>query len=162
MCRPIKCVRFIKMIRPDYKNKRALYDFEILDQLKAGIVLTGWQAKGLNSHCGDINSAWCRFKADGLYMVSCKITAPPHTLILEHGQELSDKKLLLSKKELLKLKDQIKKGLTIIVLSIHSTKTGLWKANIALARPKKKWDKRQTIKERDIKRAESYDNKRVH
>lgn len=140
------------MIKPSYKNKRALFDFEILDQWQAGIVLSGWQAKGLNLHCGDINSAWCKFKEDGLYMIGCKITAPPHTITLEHGQELSDKKLLLSKKELSKIRSEIIKGLTLIVLNINCTKTGLWKANIGLAKPKKKWDKRQTIKDRDLKR----------
>jgi SsrA-binding protein len=141
------------------KNRKAYYDYEILETFEAGIALLGTEVKSIRAGRIDIKDAFARVLRDELYLMNAHISPYSHGNINNH-EPLRDRKLLLNRNEINKITGQMsKKGLAIIPLSMYF-KDGRVKVEIALAKGKKFYDRREDIKKRDIQREESrYDIK---
>ena len=135
------------------RNKRAFFDFEILDKWTAGIVLYGTEIKSLRKGKGRIAESFCQFTDRGeLIVVNMYIDEYDHATYFNHVPR-RERTLLLQKRELRKLwKATQEKGLTIVPLRVFINDRGLAKMEIALARGKKLYDKRESIKEKDLRR----------
>lgn len=133
-------------------NRRARYDYEILETFEAGIALLGTEIKSLRDHGGSLQDSYVDIERTEAWLKSASI-APYRFGNIHNHEERRPRKLLLHKKEIQKLRKQREqKGLTIIPLSVYLTKKGLVKVKIAVARGKKTIDKRATIQERQEKR----------
>lgn len=133
-------------------NKRARFDYEILDKYTAGIVLTGTEIKSIRLGKASIAESFCEFNNGELFVINSNIEEYLFGTHYNHKAK-SERKLLLNKKELRKLeKDSQNKGLTIVPLRLFTNEKGLAKLEIALCRGKKNFDKRETMKDRDTKR----------
>lgn len=134
------------------KNKRAHFEYHILDTYIAGIRLLGTEIKSIREGKANINDAFCGFFDDGLYIRNMHIAEYSHGSFYNHEAK-RDRQLLLTKRELNKLKVKgDEKGFTIVPLRIFISERGFAKVEIALAQGKKDFDKRETIKDRDTKR----------
>ena len=133
-------------------NKRAKFDYEILDKYSAGIVLTGTEIKSIRLGKASITESFCEFHEGELFVINSNIEEYLYGTYYNHKTK-SERKLLLNKKELKKLnKDSENKGLTIVPLRLFTNEKGLAKLEIALCRGKKNYDKRESLKEQDTKR----------
>jgi SsrA-binding protein len=133
-------------------NKRAKFDYEILDKYTAGIVLTGTEIKSIRLGKASIAESFCEFHEGELFLINSHIEEYLYGTHYNHKAK-SERKLLLNKRELKKLnKDLDNKGLTIIPLRLFTNEKGLAKLDIALCRGKKNYDKRESLKEQDTKR----------
>lgn len=134
------------------KNKRATFDYELLDTYTAGIVLTGTEIKSIRLGKAGLSDSYCYFEHGELWVKSMNIAQYAFGSYNNHAA-LRDRKLLLNKKELLKLqRDSMNPGYTIVPVRLFINERGLAKLVIALAKGKKEYDKRESIKERDDKR----------
>jgi SsrA-binding protein len=135
------------------KNKRARFEYELLDTFTAGIVLAGTEIKSLRNGRASISESFCEFNDKGeLFIINMQIDEYTHASHFNHRPK-AERKLLLNKRELNKLEKEVKAtGLTIVPLKVFINDRGLAKMNIALAKGKKLYDKRETIKDRDNKR----------
>ena len=135
------------------KNNRARFEFEILDQFTAGIVLTGTEIKSIRNNKASIAESFCEFnEKEELFAVNMYIEEYAFGTRFNHRPRGS-RKLLLNRKELKKLNKEVKNtGLTIVPLKLYINEKGFAKILIALAKGKKLYDKRETIKDRDNKR----------
>lgn len=134
------------------QNRKARFEYEILDKFEAGIVLQGSEVKTLRSGRASLEEAYAMLdERDELYLIHADIPEYPAASIFNHAPKRK-RKLLLNKSEILKLRSKLKeKGLTIVPLSLYF-KDGRVKAEIALAKGKRKFDKREAIKSREAKR----------
>ena len=134
------------------KNKRASFEYFFIDTYSAGMVLTGTEIKSIRQGKVNFQDAYCLFMDDELYVRSLHIS--PYTEGTHYNHDpIRDRKLLMTKRELRKLAENLKdQGLTIIPTRLFTNERGLAKMEIALAKGKKLYDKRESIKERDIKR----------
>ncbi|MGP1611291.1 MAG: SsrA-binding protein SmpB [Candidatus Cryptobacteroides sp.] len=139
--------------RVQINNRRASFDYEFLDTFQAGIVLVGTEIKSIRSGKASLVDAYCYFDTKGqLYVKGMNIAQYFWGSWGQH-EPMRDRKLLLTKRELLKLRQAVKqKGLTIVATKMYIADNSYAKVQIALARGKKEYDKRQTIKEKDIRR----------
>lgn len=135
------------------QNKKAHFQYEILDKYTAGIVLRGTEIKSIRQSKASIAESFCEFNDKGeLFLINATIEEYAFGNYYNHKPK-AERKLLLNKKELKKLqKDVQNKGLTIIPLRLFINEKGFAKVIIALAKGKKLYDKRETIKDRDNKR----------
>ncbi len=135
------------------QNKKARFQYEILDKYTAGIVLTGTEIKSIRSSKASIAESFCEFSENGeLFVVNMTIQEYAFGNYYNHKPKAT-RKLLLNKKELKKLNKEVQNtGLTIIPLRLFINDKGYAKLDIALAKGKKLFDKRETIKDRDNKR----------
>tara|TARA_A100001015_G_scaffold91991_1_gene102401 strand:+ start:13182 stop:13646 length:465 start_codon:yes stop_codon:yes gene_type:complete len=135
------------------QNKRARFEYELLDEYTAGIVLTGTEIKSLRNSKASIAESFCEFNESGeLFTVNMNIDEYAFGTRFNHRPK-AQRKLLLNKKELKKLFKEVKNsGLTIVPLRLFINDKGFAKLRIALAKGKKLYDKRETIKDRDNKR----------
>lgn len=135
------------------RNKRATFEFEIIDRMVAGIVLRGSEIKSVREGKANMSDAYCFFIGDELWIKNLNISEYKQATVWQH-EPLRVRKLLLSRKELNKLLSKVKeRGLTIIPLKMFLNERSFAKIEIALARGKKVYDKRESIKERDEKRS---------
>ncbi len=142
--------RFAKTV--NLKNRRASYEYEFLDKYSAGIQLMGTEIKSIRESKVDFSDAYCYFKKGELYVKQLHISQYLQASHYNH-ETTRERKLLLNKRELNKLEDKSKeKGLSIVPTRIFITDRGFAKVDIALARGKKLHDKRDSIKEKDVKR----------
>lgn len=125
-------------------NKRARFDYEFIDTYTAGVVLTGVEVKFIRKGYLTFVDSFCSFQNDELFMKNVSISG------IGNDNIKRDRKLLLKKKELNKIKKDLDKGLTIIPTRLYENEKGLFKVEVVLARGKKLYDKRETIKKRDI------------
>ena len=133
------------------KNKKAYFEFHILDTFTAGIKLLGTEIKSIRESKVNINDAFCSFVDNILYVRNMHIAEYSHGSFYNHEAK-RDRALLLNKKELEKLKTNIEeKGFTIVPLKIFVSERGFAKMEIGLAQGKKIYDKRETMKDRDSK-----------
>lgn len=134
------------------KNKRARFEFELIEEYTAGIVLTGTEIKSIRKSKASITESFCEFNEQGeLFTVNMHIEEYAFGTRFNHKPK-AQRKLLLNKKELKKLYKEVKNsGLTIIPLRLFVNDDGFAKLRIALAKGKKLYDKRETIKDRDNK-----------
>jgi len=135
------------------KNKKARFEYELLEEFTAGIVLTGTEIKSIRNSKASIAESFCEFNDRGeLFTVNMHIEEYAFGTRFNHKPK-AQRKLLLNKKELKKLQREVQNsGLTIVPLSLFITDKGFAKLRIALAKGKKLYDKRETIKDRDNKR----------
>ncbi len=135
------------------RNKRATFEFEISDTYVAGLILHGSEIKSVRDGKVSMNDAYCLFRGDELWIKNLNISEFKQATVWQH-EPLRIRKLLLNKKELKKLHAKVKeRGFTIVPLKLFLNERGFAKIEIALARGKKIYDKRQSIKERDEKRS---------
>ncbi|MEH6706270.1 SsrA-binding protein SmpB [Galbibacter orientalis] len=135
------------------KNKKARFEYEILDKYIAGIVLSGTEIKSIRQSRASIAESFCEFNEKGeLFVINMTVEEYTHATHFNH-QPKSARKLLLNKRELKKWHKAVKvSGNTIVPLRLFVNDKGLAKMQIALAKGKKLYDKRETIKDRDNKR----------
>lgn len=134
------------------KNRRASFEYTFLDKYVAGLVLTGTEIKSIRASKVSLQEAYCYFFRGELWIRDMYI-APYTQGNIHNHTETRVRKLLLHGKELNKLMRNKEKGLTIIPTQLFINARGLAKLEIALAKGKKLYDKRQDIKERDLQRA---------
>ena len=134
------------------KNKKASFNYEFIDKYTAGIVLTGTEIKSIRDGKVNFTDAYCFFIGHELWLKGLHISEYSYGSYNNHIPK-RDRKLLLNKKELLKIKKKIsEKGLTIVPVRMFLNDRGFAKLVIAVARGKAKYDKRHDIKDRDNKR----------
>ena len=131
------------------KNRKASFEFSFLEKYTAGIQLTGTEIKSIRNGKASIGEAYCVFIKEELWVRNMHIDEYTQGTYYNHAPK-RDRKLLLNKSELRKLELKIKdKGLTIIPLALFINSKGFAKLEIALAKGKKLFDKRDDIKKRD-------------
>lgn len=134
------------------KNRKARYEYEFIDTYEAGIVLKGTEIKSLREGKANLMDGFCYFKGDEMYLKGVHISPYSQSSFYNH-ESTRERKLLLHKRELQKIKSKIEeKGLTVIPSKLYINKRGFAKVEIAVAKGKKLHDKRDSIKEKDIKR----------
>ena len=135
------------------KNKKAYFEYQILDKYTAGIKLQGSEVKSIRAGKVSIVEAYCFIANDEIFIKGMHITEHKEGGIHNNHIPVRDRKLLMKKKEIIKLNDNIaQKGLTIVPLEIILTNTGFIKLEIGLAKGKNLYDKRNSLKEKDLKR----------
>jgi len=135
------------------KNKKAFFEYEVLETYTAGIQLLGSEVKMIRDGKVSLIDSYCHFQEGELYVKNLLISESK--LAFSHDPK-RDKKLLLKKRELNKIQTKLIKGLTLIPVIIKTNERGLIKVDIILARGKKLYDKRQSIKEKDLKRKNNF------
>lgn len=134
------------------QNRKARYEYHILETVEAGIVLIGSEIKSITDHRASLDAAYARIENDGVWMVGCNIDPCTNAgaFILDNSKR--DRKLLLNKKEISRFSEKmLPKGRTLIPLSLY-TKNGWCKVELAVCVGKQAHDKRESIKERDAQR----------
>lgn len=138
----------------EIKNKRASFDYEFLESFTAGIVLYGTEIKSIRAGKANLVDSYCYFQSNELWVKNLHISEYANRGYAGHDP-MRTRKLLLTRRELNKLKRKAQeKGLTIIAKRIYIAENGYAKIDIALARGKKEYDKRESIKEKDQRRYE--------
>lgn len=134
-------------------NRRASYDFSLVSRFEAGIMLTGTEVKALRENKCSLQEAYIGFVKNGDELFIMNMTIPEYSMgNRENHEPTRNRKLLLHKREIKKLKDNVKeKGMTIIPLQIYFSDY-LVKLEIALAKPKKNFDKRESTKKKEVER----------
>lgn len=136
----------------DIRNKAASFEFEFLDSLTAGIVLTGTEIKSIRQQKVNVQDAFCQFRGEELYLVNLHVSPYEQGTYNNHIPK-RERKLLLKRSELRKWEGKMEeKGLAIVLKRIFINEQGRCKVEIALAKGKKLHDKRESIKERDLAR----------
>ena len=136
----------------EIRNKRATFEYFLLDEYDAGLVLTGTEIKSIRDGKANLADAYCVFIGNELFVREMHVSEYRFGSYLNHPAK-RDRKLLLTRKELRKLQNKIKeRGLTIIPVMLYVNPSGLAKLQISLARGKKFFDKRDSIKEKDSRR----------
>lgn len=136
----------------DIKNKKASFEYFLIDEYVAGLVLTGTEIKSIRDGKANLTDAYCVFIGNELFVRHMHVSEYRFGSYMNHPAK-RDRKLLLTRRELRKLQARTKeKGYTIVPVLLYVDDRGYAKLKIALARGKKFFDKRETIKEKDTKR----------
>lgn len=136
----------------EIQNRKAKFDYEILETFEAGIVLKGTEIKSIRLGKANLKDSYCLIKNNEIFILNMHISSYEYGNIFNHD-ETRTRKLLMHKKEILKLKSNLEQnGLTIVPLKLYFKKSKA-KLLIALARGKHNYDKRESIKKRDEERA---------
>lgn len=136
----------------EIKNKRAEHEYFLLDDYTAGMVLTGTEIKSIRDGKANLTDSFCVFIGNELFVRGMHISEYRFGSYLNHAAK-RDRKLLLNKRELYKLRNKVKeRGFTIVPVKLFVNPQGYAKLLISLAKGKKFYDKRESIKEKDIKR----------
>ena len=139
--------------RVQINNKKASFEYEFLEQYDAGIVLVGTEIKSLRAGKASLQYAYCYFSGGELYVRGMNIATYFWASAWSSHEPMRDRKLLLTRRELRHLAQAVKtKGLTIVATRAYIADNGYAKLHIALAKGKKEYDKRASIKEKDIRR----------
>ena len=132
-------------------NKKAKYDYSLLDKYTCGIVLTGNEIKSIRNSNASLNNSYCEFEADELYVVNMHVDQYKNSSESNYEPKRR-RKLLLNKQELRKIQKQvIDVGITVVATSLFISKKGIVKLNISVAKGKREFDKRNVIKDRESK-----------
>lgn len=136
----------------DIRNRRASFEYAFLETHTAGIVLTGTEIKSIRQGKVNLQDAYCLIQNDELFIRQMSISVYTEGTYYNH-EPLRDRKLLLTKREIKRLTEKLKdQGLTIVPTRLFTNERGFAKIEIALAKGKKLYDKRDSIKERDVER----------
>ncbi len=142
----------MKPSKIEIKNKKASFEYFLVEEYAAGIMLTGTEIKSIRAGKASISEAYCVFIGNELFVRNMHISQYSHASFRNHEPK-RDRKLLLTARELKKLKTRIEeRGFTLVPVLLYINEKGLAKLDIALARGKKKYDKRESIKEKDVQR----------
>lgn len=134
------------------RNRRATFDYEILERYEAGIQLSGTEIKSIRGGHASLPDSYCYFHRGELWVKGMNIAEYFYGTFSNHAPE-RERKLLLHRRELVKLERKTKEsGLTIVPLELYINERGLAKLEIGLARGKKSYDKRETLKANDARR----------
>ncbi|MTI19603.1 SsrA-binding protein SmpB [Fulvivirga sp. RKSG066] len=134
------------------KNRKARHEYEFVDTYEAGIVLKGTEIKSIREGKVNLLDGYCFFNKGELILKGIHISPYSQSSFYNH-ESTRERKLLLHKRELVKIKSKLdEKGLTLIPSRLYINKRGFAKVEIALAKGKKLHDKRDSIKEKDMKR----------
>ena len=134
------------------KNKKASHDYEFLEKYIAGIMLTGTEIKSIRLGKAALADSYCQFRDGELYIKGMHISEYWWGNLNNHDP-LRERKVLLTKREIKKIERKVKEsGLTIIVIKVFINDRGLAKAEIAISKGKKEYDKRETLKRKDAAR----------
>ena len=134
------------------RNKKAFHDYEILERYTAGIQLSGTEIKSIRMGKVSLVEAYCLFHGDELFVRGMQVADYAWGSYNKH-EPGRDRRLLLNRKELNKLQRKVKEsGLTIVALRIFLADSGYAKLDIGLAKGKKEYDKRETIRRKDTQR----------
>ena len=140
------------MEKIEIRNKRATFDYEILDVLTAGLVLTGTEIKSLRNGKANLTDSFCVIENDEAFVRNLHISEYEKGGHYNHEPK-RDRKLLLNRQEINKWHTKLKeKGLTMVPMKIFINPKGIAKLEVGLARGKKTYDKRESLKEKDAKR----------
>ena len=141
-------------------NKKAYYNFELVEKFEAGMSLLGSEVKSLRAGNVDLSGSYARIEEDQCWLVGTNITQYEQAGIHNH-EVLRKRKLLLHKAQIRKIKGKLaQRGFTLVPLRIYFNERGLAKIELALARGKRQYDKRKTITERQQKRDVDRDMKK--
>lgn len=142
----------MKLAPVNIKNKRATFDYELLDTYTAGLVLTGTEIKSIRMGKASLVDTFCYFEKGELWVRNMYVAEYFYGTYNNHSAR-RERKLLLSRKELKKIERMVKEtGHTIVPTRLFISDKGLAKLNIAVAKGKKQYDKRQSLREKDDKR----------
>jgi SsrA-binding protein len=140
------------MAEVNIKNKKAWHDYEIIDKFVAGLQLTGTEIKSIRAGKATLVDSYCYFNQGELYVKGMHVSEYDFGSIYNHFPK-RDRKLLLTHRELRRLEKTVReKGLTIIALRIFIAQSSYAKLEIALARGKREFDKREDLKKKDSQR----------
>ena len=132
-------------------NKKAKYDYSLLDKYTCGIVLTGNEIKSIRNSNASLNNSYCEFEADELYVVNMHVDQYKNSSEPNYEPKRR-RKLLLNKQELRKIQKQvIDVGITVVAISLFISQKGIAKLKISVAKGKREFDKRNVIKDRESK-----------
>jgi len=138
------------------KNKKATYEYTLLEEFIAGIQLVGTEIKSVRKGKVSLVDSYCSFVGNELFLINSHIAEYELGNIYNHEPK-RDRKLLLTKQELRKIQKKVKeKGLTVIPVNMFINKKGLCKVTISIAKGKKLYDRREDIKQKDLKKDLSY------
>jgi SsrA-binding protein len=133
-------------------NKKAYYNFELVEKIEAGISLVGSEVKSLRGHSADLSGSYARIVGDECFLFGTNIAQYEQAGIYNH-EPLRKRKLLLHKREIYKIRGKLEqRGFTLVPLRIYFNSRGFAKVELALAHGKKQYDKRRSIAERQTKR----------
>jgi len=139
----------------EVKNKRAYFDYTVLEELEIGIALTGTEIKSVRNGSVDLKDSFINIKNNEAFIINMYIAKYEEGNIFNHDERRT-RKLLLHKKEILKIKEKAKlDGLTLIPLKLYFKKNKV-KILMGICKGKKLYDKRASIKEKDLKKEERY------
>lgn len=142
-----------KQRRVQINNKKAAFEYEFLEEYDAGIVLVGTEIKSIRADKASLQDAYCYFSGGELYVRGMNVATYFWASAWSSHEPMRDRKLLLTRRELRHLAQAVKtKGLTIVATRLYISAEGYAKLHIALAKGKKEYDKRASIKEKDIRR----------
>lgn len=134
-------------------NKKATFEYTILERFTAGLKLKGSEVKSVKNSKVSITESYCYIVADEIFIKGMHIAEHVEGGKHNNHDPLRDKKLLMKKKEIVRLREKIsQKGLTIVALGVILSTTGFIKLEIGLAKGKNLYDKRTSLKEKDLKR----------
>ena len=133
------------------KNKKAYFDYELVEKVEAGISLVGTEVKSLRGGLADLDGSYAKISGNECWLTGCKIT--PYEMAGHTNHEADrPRKLLLHKKQIEKIKIKLsQRGFTLVPLRIYFNNRGLAKVEIALARGKKQYDKRAALQKAQVK-----------
>jgi SsrA-binding protein len=147
---------------PSTVNKKAFHNFELLERFEAGLSLTGSEVKSLRAAQADLDGSYARIEDEECWLVGAKITQYEQAGIYNHDPDRK-RKLLLHKAQLSKIRSKLEqRGFTLVPLKIYFNQRGLAKAELALAKGKRQYDKRDSIMKRDQRRDMDRETKRYH
>ncbi|OHB58187.1 MAG: SsrA-binding protein [Planctomycetes bacterium GWF2_42_9] len=133
------------------ENRKAFFDYEIVEKIEAGMSLQGSEVKSLRLGGADLTGAFARIDGTECWLMGCNI-APYKEANIRNHEPLRKRKLLLHKKQILKIGNKLQqKGLTLIPLRIYFNDRGFAKMELALATGKRKYDKREKLKQKQQK-----------
>lgn len=143
-------------------NKKAKFEYDWLDIFEAGIVLEGGEVKSVRDGKISLKESFVKIEKNELWLTKCHISVPSYVPRFLRFDEKRDRKLLMHKREIVRLMSKVKeKGLTLIVTRVYQPNNSKKiKCEVALAKGKRLFDKKNTIKERDIKRETDREMKR--
>jgi len=135
------------------QNKKAFHDYEVLETIEAGLVLTGDEVKSIRAGHVSLVGAFATVKDGELFMINCNITQYAQAYAKREDQTTRSRKLLLHRREIDRLIGDIsRKGITLVPLKIYFNARNVIKVDVGICKHKKAADKRQALKERDIDR----------
>jgi len=134
-------------------NRRARYEYHILETFEAGMILTGPEVKSIRAGQANLAESHCIIRAGRALLIGCHISPYKPAAMQNPEEPARSRELLLHKREIQRLSGKLKeKGLTLVPLKLYFNTRGFAKLELGLARGKKLHDKRQSIKEREVKR----------
>lgn len=144
-------------------NKKAYFDFDILESVIAGISLYGWEVKSVKAGRISLNGAYIKIHLNEFFLDGAVVPSLKYSPKVSKVEESRQRKLLLTKRQIALLTASAKAaGNTIVPLEVLENEKGLVKVNIALVKGRKKFDKRQKLKEKDVKKQIDFERKKYN